>query len=359
MSPRVQQQFLGGRRIPVGWDGEIWTTNRTPTDAVPTDAIPKSTDRTLTDATPTVATLTDRSEPDDEPKSDDGPKSDDERRSNRWAADRSRPDSAPGQRAPSSDFRRADGLAGAPATTGRGNDATFFTEGRSGTPRYLGIWFTADALDGLPDGEHSPAHVTTLPLPAAAGNGSPVRWVTVDWNPEGHVPADVYDVPHFDFHFHLQPQAVVERQIRPGEYDVDEDGTPDAGVPCDVLERGTEPIPPAQRPPGYQPTDEIVPRMGNHWVNVDAPEFRGEPFTHTWIYGSFDGELTFLEAMVPSTTSRTSADGRSPVSRLPTLSRGRGSTRQSTSSEKSATRTPTRSTSGGSSCSTRRSSERP
>ncbi|WP_435182005.1 hypothetical protein [Halorussus sp. AFM4] len=187
---------------------------------------------------------------------------------------------------------------GRPQQLGEGTMATFFTESRSGTPRYLGVWFTADALDGLPDGGHSPAHVTTLPLPAAAQNGSPVRWVTADWNPEGHVPADVYDVPHFDFHFYLQPQAVVEREVRPGLCDVDGDGTPDAGVPCDVLERGTEPVPPSQRPPGYEPTDEIVPRMGNHWVNVDAPEFRGEPFTHTWIYGSFDGELTFLEPMV-------------------------------------------------------------
>jgi hypothetical protein len=108
----------------------------------------------------------------------------------------------------------------------------------------------------------------------------------------------VYDVPHFDFHFYLMDRRSVEREIRPGECDVDEDGTPEAEVPCDVLERGTEPLPPAQQPPGYAPTDEIVPYMGNHWVNQQAPEFQGEAFTHTMIYGSFDGQLTFLEPMV-------------------------------------------------------------
>lgn len=29
-----------------------------------------------------------------------------------------------------------------------------------------------------------------------------------------------------------------------------------------------------------------------------APEFHGVPFTHTWIYGSYDGEITFYEVMI-------------------------------------------------------------
>ena len=185
---------------------------------------------------------------------------------------------------------------GRPKQLGNGTIATFFTEGRSGAPRYLGIWFTADALDGLPEG---PSHglSTELPLPADA-RATNFEWASADWNPHGHVPADVYDVPHFDFHFYTMGREAVRERIPPGACDENGDGTPEHGVPCEVQERGTEPLPDAQLPAGYVSTEDTVPLMGNHWVDSKASEFRGEPFTHTWIYGSFDGRITFVEPMI-------------------------------------------------------------
>jgi hypothetical protein len=38
--------------------------------------------------------------------------------------------------------------------------------------------------------------------------------------------------------------------------------------------------------------------MGNHLVDLTAPEFKGQPFTHTWIYGAYGGRLTFFEPMI-------------------------------------------------------------
>ncbi|UPV76350.1 DUF5602 domain-containing protein (plasmid) [Halorussus limi] len=187
---------------------------------------------------------------------------------------------------------------GRPKRLGDGTMATFFAEGRSGAPRYLGVWFTADALDGLPQGGESPSRITELPLPAAAEDASNFEWASVDWNPSGHLPREVYDVPHFDFHFYTMERAAVHREIPPGECDADGDGAPEAAVPCEVQARGTEPLPDAQLPEGYVSTDDTVPLMGNHWVDSEAPELSGEPFTHTWIYGSFDGEITFLEPMI-------------------------------------------------------------
>jgi len=186
---------------------------------------------------------------------------------------------------------------GRPVQMGEGTMATFATLRGSLEPQYVGIWFTEDALDGLPEGgdEH---HSVTPPLPANAGKATNFEWVGVDWAPQGHAPAEVYDVPHFDIHFYMMDRETVESEIPPGECDADGDGTPEFGVPCDVYERGTEPLPDAQRPAGYVSTDDVVPHMGNHWVDQNAPEFRGEPFTHTWIYGSFDGRLTFVEPMI-------------------------------------------------------------
>lgn len=43
-----------------------------------------------------------------------------------------------------------------------------------------------------------------------------------------------------------------------------------------------------------------VPQMGVHWVDLLSPEFNGQPFTTTIIYGSYDGKVTFLEPMITS-----------------------------------------------------------
>ena len=51
-------------------------------------------------------------------------------------------------------------------------------------------------------------------------------------------------------------------------------------------------------PAGYAPDSVNTPDMGMHYVNLRAPEFNGEPFTHTLIYGFYKGNLAFIEPMV-------------------------------------------------------------
>jgi hypothetical protein len=38
--------------------------------------------------------------------------------------------------------------------------------------------------------------------------------------------------------------------------------------------------------------------MGLHWTDTAAAEFHGQPFTRTFIAGSWYGQFTFLEPMV-------------------------------------------------------------
>ena len=40
------------------------------------------------------------------------------------------------------------------------------------------------------------------------------------------------------------------------------------------------------------------PRMGLHWADAAAPEFSGQPFVKTFIYGSYDGAFIFAEPML-------------------------------------------------------------
>ena len=42
----------------------------------------------------------------------------------------------------------------------------------------------------------------------------------------------------------------------------------------------------------------VAPAMGNHLVDQTAHEFHGVPFDNTWIYGAYDGRVTFYEDMV-------------------------------------------------------------
>ena len=38
--------------------------------------------------------------------------------------------------------------------------------------------------------------------------------------------------------------------------------------------------------------------MGNHLIDPTAAEFNGKKFTRSWIYGVYNGRVTFLEEMV-------------------------------------------------------------
>ena len=69
-------------------------------------------------------------------------------------------------------------------------------------------------------------------------------------------------------------------------------------VRCDQFEVGKKQPPPNYVAPDYIDVEAVAPAMGNHLVDPTSPEFSGEPFTRTWIYGAYDGRITFYEEMV-------------------------------------------------------------
>jgi hypothetical protein len=118
---------------------------------------------------------------------------------------------------------------------------------------------------------------------------TPLTYVLNNWNPHGHIPVGVYNVPHFDVHFYTGTDA--ERTaIRPGPCP--------ALVNCDDYELGKR-LPAAKYlAPDYIDVDALEPAMGNHLVDPTAPEFNGTPFTHTFLYGVWNTKVTFYEPMV-------------------------------------------------------------
>lgn len=173
-------------------------------------------------------------------------------------------------------------------------------------PVELGIALDERALQGLPmDAEE---HSMTLRLPEK----SPARYqfAELDWNPQGHPPAGVYTVPHFDFHFYTI--SVAERNaIVPSDPQF---AAKARNLPTDGY------VPAGYIVPG-DPAAQAVPQMGVHWFDVTAPELQGlfghpeayQPFTKTFIYGSWDGQFTFYEPMVTRAYLLSQPDVLTPI----------------------------------------------
>ena len=199
-----------------------------------------------------------------------------------------RPDTAAGLRA----------RYGAPMAMGKGQARTYVVvDERSGHPVEVGVALSAQALEGLPilssdhaPGTHGPYSEYLLELPA--GNPTPYRFVEVDWNPHGH--GGPYTAPHFDFHFYRVPVAT-RNEIDLADPDF---ATKAARLPAE------EEIPARYASThvllNTTPAGMTVPRMGLHWVDTASPELppSNQPFTRTFIMGSWNGQVIFDEPMV-------------------------------------------------------------
>lgn len=150
-------------------------------------------------------------------------------------------------------------------------------------PEQVGVEIPVSVMNSLPATATSVA--IDFPLKAS---GTPFQFMMLDWNPDGHPPASIYDKPHFDFHFYIQDFEDV-MEIEPG---------PCSGLDCEDFQKATTPVPAQYVPGGFIDVGSVVPYMGNHLIDVTAPEFNGQPFSRTWIYGAYDGNVTFYEPML-------------------------------------------------------------
>lgn len=121
--------------------------------------------------------------------------------------------------------------------------------------------------------------------------------VGMGWNPNGHEPEVIYGIPHFDFHFYMMtPEEVAA--IPPFEVDSSKFKI----VP------GPEYFPATYFNPGGG-----VPQMGVHWLDFTSPELGGATFTQTFIYGSYNGRVTFYEPMITLDFMKANASYERPI----------------------------------------------
>ncbi len=168
---------------------------------------------------------------------------------------------------------------GPEVTMGNGKANSFFKIDDKGTPLEIGVEMTMEALNGLTQIPMDFAHSTfVLPPDQKALDLTPFDHLVANWNSHGHPPMDVFSVPHFDFHFYT---ITLAEQLAIPPYSL-------AAEKFDLL-------PPA----GFMPASYVadpggVPAMGKHWGDPS----KELPFTHVMTYGSYNGQLNFVEPMV-------------------------------------------------------------
>lgn len=202
-------------------------------------------------------------------------------------------------------------LRGPPAVLGSVQVQAYVDIGEGGVPLSLGIRLPGRGFASLPteaadgyrcldldqndridvEGECVGGHerVLFLPDPWSETIDSPFKWALFNWNPAGHGPPGIWDVPHFDFHFFIQSLADRSR-IRIGPCAM--------LVNCDDLLLGTQPVGEGFLPDGYEDRGVVEFGMGNHLIDPSTFGSASEPPTHTLIYGSWAGRVSFLEPMI-------------------------------------------------------------
>ena len=216
---------------------------------------------------------------------------------------------------------------GTPSNLGNGTVASYAELDQSGTPKAIGVVFSAGALDALPtapsdghrcfdannDGvidlatECSAWHERVLPVPSEASRRPdvPFKWALLNWNPHGHMPAGVFDKPHFDVHFYMEPIEnifALQRGTCGPEF-----------LRCDQFALAIKPVPRNYVPPNFQNLGAAAPAMGNHLLDPTQHEFHGGPFKRHWIYGVYDGRVIFYEEMVARSYMMSKPDACFPI----------------------------------------------
>ena len=186
-------------------------------------------------------------------------------------------------------------LSGPSVPMGNGQANAWLTLDAQGVPATIGCTIRKEALDNLP--ATAAAGMFMLALPDEARQKTPFQHVMINWNPHGHEPPGIYDVPHFDVHFYMTPMnevmAIPAYEQAPALFDK----KPDA----DYL------------PTGFVKGPGGVMAMGAHWSDVSSPEFRGQPFTETFVFGSYEGRVTFWEQMMALSYLKTNPSFEKPI----------------------------------------------
>ena len=163
---------------------------------------------------------------------------------------------------------------------GEGNVRSWVRINHLNMPLEIGVEITEKAFNHLP---HERANLV-LRLHNKALEVTTFKHIYFNYHPHGHPPLGVFTVPHMDAHFYMKTNE--ERLAIPA---VTFPPAPNATSPLFFL-----PPPAGYMAPGYVRGAPEA-QMGLHWA-PSPPTFI--PFSKVMIYGTYNGELTFVEPMI-------------------------------------------------------------
>lgn len=169
---------------------------------------------------------------------------------------------------------------------GDGMVRTWVNVNSSGLRQQIGVEMTPGAFNNLPLIQTS--DVLYFPI---TSDDTLVNHMFFGWNPNGHPPPGIYDVPHFDFHFVMVTRSEREA-VMPG---------PDSIInfPYAV--------------PDYRPDPVAIPFHATHWGDTSDAVYHGGIFTKALIYGFYRGKIFFEEPMVTRAFLLTNPDVVVPI----------------------------------------------
>jgi hypothetical protein len=174
---------------------------------------------------------------------------------------------------------------GESASYGNGTVQTYALLDDAGVLTECGVIFDDAALVNLP--KTPPVDLfqyfsASTDFPTAAIEQTGFQHMTTDYYPYGHNPDPIYSVEHIDFYWHYLTDA--QRLL--------------IGASAADSTKFKKDLPAGSLPPTF--IDAIhAPMIGTELVNVAGPEFSNPPFADAFLYGKYDGKISFLEPMLP------------------------------------------------------------
>lgn len=164
-----------------------------------------------------------------------------------------------------------------------------------GTPEQLVLSLDNNAIHTAPiftpPGQEHLNHIA-IELPAKAREVTPFQSILLDWDASSNQPPAIYDFPHFALRFYLVPAAEVAGFVDNAKLNKDPD-------------------------PVYLPANHIgdvaLPAVGKDWIDLFSPEVHGQPFTQTFMYGTYDGRLVFMKPMMTQEFLKNTASFERPL----------------------------------------------
>ena len=143
--------------------------------------------------------------------------------------------------------------------------------------------------------------------------------ISIDWNPCGHPPADIYTAPHYDVHFYkVSPEyrrcmtcakgprgpscdPTPGSQTTPSGIAFFDIATVDSTQPSEIQRAATNPQQPQNTPEGFVvEMTSMIPNMGSHALNpLHFPNSAYEWFDPVWIMSPYNKTIVTYETMIP------------------------------------------------------------